>query len=251
MVSTALGTQALAGQEMMMVFTMSSSFVMYATVALWVSGKAGGITRDIVFGSCLAVIGVSLPIIFMRDEFLELLRTPVKTFYESMNLPESTDQILASLGDAMAVFAPLGFMGVLGLNRYFARSLFKKDRSDIVLLQNYRLPVLSVWILITSLSLLAASMFVGMPIAVKALVYVFAGVLGFLYLIQGVALAQHMLHKRLPLVSRLIPVLLVLAVFFPPLLVILYGGLVLFGISETWIQYRPALTNENKETFLR
>ncbi len=103
----------------------------------------------------------------------------------------------------------------------------------------------AIWVLIGTLVLLLASLRFDLaitPISVNVFL-----VTVFCFIMQGIAVCFFLLGRKFNfyMLSRmLIPTLLVVAII-PVINVIMFGGLVIVGISETWVPYR-LLGKDNK-----
>lgn len=197
-----------------------------------------------------AVMGFSLVIWFRSGSVSAMstadsIRSTFEVLFPSLfgsAIPLGMDiQLMFTLVVEIVEFAflPL-FLGQFGLSVMISELLM--HRNDWLYqerMTRWQLPVNTVWVFLSSWTLvLATLLFIKVPL-VACLAWNTALSVSLLYVVQGVSIASSVVRKRNPNATATRTfVLAFLLVLIPGLNVIPLVALLLLGVSETWIRYR-------------
>ncbi len=160
------------------------------------------------------------------------------------------DLVLERVTDVVRSTFLLGYCAVLTSNWYMGTVLGMRSRGRIdgyPELQRFFLPAEMVWYLVVSLAVaLMARVFDAETIGYIA--WNVVSVIAFLYALQGVGILWYLMERSgaPPSVRLLAPPVLAILLFVPGLNYIVLLGLPGLGVSETWIQHRSGLEQEEQ-----
>jgi len=224
----------------------------FLTTVLWMvkpaplATPAGQILSSVI----CTVVFVGIPFIVFRDQVSQAMNSMIIPLYESLGLTRPDAKTASLFMDLATVTTPLGVLVITGLNRHFARGILRIGIGDMPPLGKLQMPNFSVWAFIAGIGGCCLLLVRDFPPVWRSILLLYGGMVICLFILQGIGIAQALLFNRgFAGLARLVPVVVVIfTIMVAKAAVVLFLGLALFGVSETWIPWRLRSENNRKES---
>jgi hypothetical protein len=141
----------------------------------------------------------------------------------------------------------LGLTVAVAANWWIGRNIAFRGTAPVSVLRTARVPDRLIWAVIIGLAIAVAGWLRDVPLGAEILGWNTLLVASFLFAVQGIGIAQHLLVLRGvgPLGERWVLTGALVLMFLPGINVVVSIGLPLFGMSELWIDYKRGELHES------
>ncbi len=209
----------------------------------------------------LAAVGITgllgLPF-FLNPRTGDLLRSLVELHLSAAGIIAEGDALLAAqldlildrVTDVVRNTFLLGYCAVLASNWYMGTVLGMRTLGrpeGFPELRRFFLPVSLVWYLVGALAVALMARILEAE-SIGHIAWNVVSVVAFLYALQGVGILWYLMARAgsPPMLRMMVPAMLAILVFVPGLNLVVLFGLPGLGVSETWIQYKRGLEQEDE-----
>lgn len=141
----------------------------------------------------------------------------------------------------------VGLTVSIAANWWIGRNIAWRGAAPVRVLRDARIPDEMIWAVIAGLSVVVLAWLRETPALIEIVGWNVLLITAFLFAVQGIGLAQHLLVRRGvgPIGERWVLTAVLILLFLPGLNVLVSIGLPLFGMSELWIDYKRGESDES------
>lgn len=141
----------------------------------------------------------------------------------------------------------LGLTVAVAANWWIGRNIAFRGTAPVSVLRTARVPDQMIWVVISGLAVVVLGWLRDVPFWAEIIGWNSLLIASFLFAVQGIGIAQHLLVLRGvgPLGERWVLTGVLILIFLPGINVVVSIALPLFGMSELWIDYKRGESHES------
>ena len=203
----------------------------------------------IVFAGAIAVLGAfpSLRLLQQAAAGNGALAEQMTSMLSVLGINENARQWIEMVQQIVFNSVGLGVTVAIAANWWIGRNFASRGNAPVAVLRYARVPDELIWGVIGGLAVVVAGWIGTVPAWAEVIGWNVLLVGSFLFAVQGIGLAQHLLVRRGvgPAGERWVLTGALILLFMPGLNVVVSIGLPLFGMSELWIDYKRGESYES------